>query len=212
MEKSEELKKIDEIRSLMMRSSRFISLSGLSGVIAGVAAIVGAAAAYYYLDLDHIPSQRDYVQSRGAGELWDSDVFWFCVADALLVLAVSLVAGVVLTVKKAKKEGQQILGGPARRLATSLLIPLVTGGVFCIVLIFQNLTFLIAPAMLIFYGLALVNGSHFTLNEVRYLGIAEIIIGIIAAVMVGYGLLFWTIGFGVLHVLYGIVMYVRHEQ
>jgi general stress protein CsbA len=79
-------------------------------------------------------------------------------------------------------------------------------------LLFHGLVGLVAPAMLIFYGLALVSGSHYTLNEVRYLGILEILLGLVASVLIGYGLLFWAIGFGVLHVLYGIVMYVRHEQ
>ncbi|MFZ6052930.1 hypothetical protein [Halocola ammonii] len=212
MDKSNELEKLDEIRTLMMRSSRFISLSGLSGVVAGLTALLGAAAAYFYLDMAKPLLSQRYSIVDSSGINWTSDALWFCLIDAALVLLISLTAGMYLTRKKAKKDGQQLLGGPAKRLAVSLLIPLAAGGAFCMILLYHGWVGLIAPSMLIFYGLALVSGSHYTLNEVRYLGILEIILGIAATAVIGYGLLFWAIGFGVLHILYGIVMYVRHEQ
>ncbi len=93
----------------------------------------------------------------------------------------------------------------------NLLIPLVAGGIFCLILIYHKLLFLIASATLIFYGLALINGSKYTLHEIRYLGISEIFLGLLASVFTGYGLVFWTIGFGVLHIIYGILMYLKHE-
>ena len=212
MDKTEELKKIEEIRSLMMRSSRFISLSGLSGVVAGLVALIGAAAAYFYLDISQPLISRNYSVVDSSGINWTSDTLWFVVIDAAIVLSISIFAGVVLTRKKAKKDGQQLLGGPAKRLAVSLLIPLVAGGAFCMILLYNGLVGLIAPSMLIFYGLALVSGSHYTLNEVRYLGILEIILGLTATAMIGYGLLFWAIGFGIAHIGYGIYMHFKYER
>jgi len=68
----------------------------------------------------------------------------------------------------------------------------------------------VAPLTLIFYGLALVNASKYTLSEIRSFGIAEIVLGLIAMAFIGYGLLFWAIGFGLLHIIYGIIMHVRY--
>jgi len=71
---------------------------------------------------------------------------------------------------------------------------------------------LIAPVMLVFYGLALINASKYTLNDIRYLGYAETVIGLIACFFVDYGLLAWTIGFGALHIIYGLMMFYKYEK
>jgi hypothetical protein len=69
-----------------------------------------------------------------------------------------------------------------------------------------------APAMLIFYGLALINASPNLFDEIRYLGYSEILIGLLAAAFIGYGLYFWAFGFGVLHIAYGLVMYKKYDS
>ena len=99
----------------------------------------------------------------------------------------------------------------ARRMVISLFVPLATGGIFCLILLYHHLVFLMAPSTLLFYGLALINASKYTLHEARVLGISEVILGLMAAWLVGYGLLFWAIGFGVLHIFYGLMMYFRYE-
>ena len=114
--------------------------------------------------------------------------------------------------RKAKRKGLPVWDSTAKRLLLNLLIPLATGGLFCLVLLYHRQVGMIAPATLIFYGLALLNASKYTLNDIRYLGILEIIIGLIASVYIGYGLLFWAVGFGVLHIVYGIVMYSKYEK
>jgi hypothetical protein len=68
----------------------------------------------------------------------------------------------------------------------------------------------VTPLTLIFYGLALVNASKYTLSEVRSLGIIEIVIGLFAMHFIGYGLLLWAVGFGVMHIIYGIIMHIRY--
>jgi hypothetical protein len=212
---NEHLENLSEIRSLMERSSRFISLSGLSGVAAGVFAIIGAIAAYLYLGGMNVSSAGerayyDYAQTA-TGEI-NSSFYAFFFTDAIAVLALSLLAGCVLTIRKAKQKGQSIWDTTAKRLLINLLIPLITGGLFCLVLLSHGLVGLVAPATLIFYGLALLNASKYTLDDIRYLGIFEIALGLIASVYLGYGLIFWTIGFGLLHIVYGIVMYNKYEK
>ncbi len=212
---NEHLENLSQIRSLMERSSRFISLSGLSGVAAGLFAIIGALAGYYYL-MTQVPSSNgsasyyDYGRTATGGINYDFYIFF--ITDALLVLTASLVTGIILTIRKAKQKGHSYWDATAKRLLINLLIPLVTGGLFCLILLYHGLVGLIAPAMLVFYGLSLINASKYTLDDIRYLGICEIGLGLVSSVYIGYGLVFWAIGFGVLHIIYGMVMYNKYEK
>lgn len=191
------LEELREIRSMMERSSRFISLSGLSGIFAGVCALLGASAAYVYLHNAEYYRQVDF--------------YTFFFLDAAIVLALSLLIGVYLTTRQARRKGQRIWDKTSQRLLINLLLPLVAGGVFCLSLL-QWAPVLIAPATMIFYGLALINASKFTLNDIRYLGVCEIVLGLISSFLTGYNLYFWAFGFGVLHIVYGAVMYNKYER
>lgn len=208
---NEHLETLTEIRSLMERSSRFISLSGLSGVFAGVFALLGAFAAYMHLDM-HFTSSNYYEYAVGTDGKVNSDFFTFFFMDAILVLIASLTAGILLTRRKAKQKNQTIWDATAKRMLVNLFLPLVSGGLFCLALLYHGLVGLVAPATLIFYGLALINASKYTLNDIRYLGILEIALGLIASFLIGYGLLFWAVGFGLLHIVYGILMYNKYEK
>lgn len=206
------LEQLSEIRSLMDRSSRFLSLSGLSGVFAGIFALIGAGVAYFYLAVDG--GQRHYYEyliDGSTGE-YAMDFVTFFFLDACSVLLLSLIAGVIFTARRAKKKGQTIWDPVALRMLANLAIPLVAGGIFCFILLFHGAVGLIAPCTLIFYGLALLNASKYTLNDIRWLGISEIILGLASAWFIGYGLIFWAIGFGVLHIIYGSVMYFKYER
>ncbi len=211
MEKNQEpIQQLNEIRSLMERSSRFISLSGLSGVSAGIIALIGAAAAYFYLDFSwrytNIGSYLEAVKDDRFGS-----AYFFIITDALLVLILALTAGIYFTTRKARRKGLKVWDHVARRMLINLMIPLATGGLFCIILLYHRLVFLVAPATLIFYGLALINASKYTFHEIRVLGLSEIILGLVASWFIGYGLIFWAVGFGILHIFYGLMMYYRYE-
>ena len=200
---------LTEIKHLMERSSRFISLSGFSGIFAGVYALLGALAAWFYLKFVFHPAGRGAYESSGADE---QNLLVFLMLDAILVLILAVSTGIFLTTRKAKKDGNSLLDAAAKKLIINLSIPLVTGGVFCLALIYHGDTVYVAPAMLIFYGLALVHASKYTRDDIRSLGIAEIVLGLVALVIVGYGLLFWAMGFGVMHILYGAYMYNKYEK
>lgn len=204
------LETLHEIRNLMERSSRFISLSGLSGVFAGLYALLGAGVAYWRLQFSFSEVVHDRYLYRN-GRL-DNDTIIFLLTDALLVLLAALVTGIWLTTRKAQQQGLPVWNHSSKRLLVSLLIPLAAGGLFCLALLYHGIFGMIAPATLLFYGLALLNGSKYTLHDVHYLGISEISLGILSAFAVGYGLLFWAIGFGVLHILYGTLMYYKYER
>jgi hypothetical protein len=192
---------IKGIKELMDKSTQFISLSGLSGVLAGVYALIGG---YYvhYLMLHH--SSR-YV-------LIESLLFKKIVATAAIVLIGSIVTAYIFTANKTKKEGIKIWTTTSKRLVINFLIPLITGGIFSLLLLGQGVFGLIAPITLIFYGLACVNASKYTFRDVRYLGLTQIILGLISVEFSGYGLYFWILGFGVCHILYGSIMYFKYDR
>ncbi|MDX5480806.1 MAG: hypothetical protein LPK07_03900 [Hymenobacteraceae bacterium] len=205
-QQQDQLEALHEIRSIMDRSSRFISLSGLSGVAAGVSALAGAAVVKWYFSQHNI----NYYDDWGSNLTREHIVFVLAVAAAVLVLG--FCTATYFTVRNTRKKNHRIWDNQSRRLLSNLAIPLATGGAFCAILIYHNLLYLVAPAMLVFYGLALLNCSKYTFGDIRYLGIFEIILGLIASIFVGYGLTLWTVGFGILHIVYGALVYFKYER
>lgn len=205
MEKEKYLNDLREIKDIMNRSSRFLSLSGLSGISAGILALIGAFAAYQIVYTD-----QDY-QSYGKVTITpESLTNLLIIAVVTLVLSVGTV--IYFTTRETRKRNQKIWDYQTRRLLINLAIPLITGGILCLILLFRGYIGLVAPLTLIFYGLALVNASKYTLDEIRSLGLAEIGLGLVAAHFIGFGLLFWSIGFGLLHIAYGISMHLKYRS
>lgn len=207
------LKDISAIRSMMEQSTKFISLSGLSGIAVGIIALLGVAAALLCLDdlqLVATLNQRTYQIFAGQDMNWDFVVFFF--ADGLTVLVTALLLASFFSIRLAKKKGLPVWNKVAWNMVWNLMVPLAAGGLFCFIQVFHGSVIWISSTTLIFYGMALLNASKFTVKEIRWLGISEIVLGLICALWVGAGLLFWAIGFGVLHILYGIIMYFRYER
>jgi predicted lysophospholipase L1 biosynthesis ABC-type transport system permease subunit len=210
-ESREHLQTLTEIRSLMERSAKFLSLSGLSGVSAGVIALAGAAVVYGRLQTDWF-RLLNYNGLEPYGNSINAGIRQFLVTVALVVLGAALLAGFYFTVRKARRQGQTVWNAPSKRLLWAMTVPLATGGVFCLALLYYNLIWLAFPATLIFYGLALLNGSKYTLRDVESLAYCEIGLGLVSLFWPGYNLLAWTVGFGVLHIIYGLAMYYKYER
>ncbi|MCB9252830.1 MAG: hypothetical protein H6605_10210 [Flavobacteriales bacterium] len=204
------LNDLNEIRKMMERSSKFISLSGLSGVIVGVTALIGAAVAKYKLNGHYSIGEQQTVWNSYL--LHNLSEYSFYILDATIVLIVAIGAGILPTIARAKKFKQNIFHPVAYRMFANLLIPIAAGGVFCLLLFNYSIFGLIAPAMLIFYGLGLVNASHYTLSDIRYLGFIQIILGVINGFYAGEGLYFWALGFGIMHIVYGLYLYFKYER
>lgn len=205
-QQQDQLEALHEIRNIMDRSSRFISLSGLSGISAGLTALAGAAVVKWYLSSNRIAYQEQYRVSLS------QDTVLFLLTVALGVLVVALALASFFTMRRARKNNHRVWDSKSQRLVTNIAIPLAAGGVFSAVLLYHGLLYLVAPAMLVFYGLALINGSKYTYSDIRNLGICELVLGLLASFFVGYGLLAWTIGFGVLHIVYGALVYFKYER
>ena len=198
------------IRNMMERSSKFLSLSGLSGIFAGFCALIGAAVAYFLI-LDSGQVQYDQYL-RGLGDTSTSAVRMLLAIDALVVLIIASMGAFYFSMRKSRKANQPFWTNSSKRLLGHLLIPLVTGGLFAVLLVARNNMELVASVTLIFYGLSLVNAGKFTFGEIHYLGLTQIVLGILAGIFVNHGLLFWAVGFGLMHIVYGVVMYYRYER
>ncbi len=207
-EQQQSLETLQDIKRMMERSSRFISLSGLSGISAGVCALIGAWVAHPYV----FGYKNLFINGNklfpGYAIVLNTWLFW--IAAGTFISA--LVTAFIFTWIKSKKEGIPVWGKTARRLIINVSIPLFVGAVFLFKLIHYGTFGLIAPGCLIFYGLALINAGKYTLDEIRYLGYSQIILGLLNLWFVGYGLYFWAVGFGVLHIIYGTYMWMKYER
>lgn len=203
MEQKDLFKELGQIRSLMEKSSKFVSISGLSGVLIGCYALLGTLFGYYIL---HSPKSSDLL---GGENLTKQNILFI---TAILILLSSLMTGWLMARKKARKNKQSIWNITSKSLLFAVSIPLVTGGILSLILIAQGYYHLIAAMLLIFYGLALTAGSIYTFTEVKWLGILEICLGIMGLCFSDQGLLLWGLGFGVLHIIYGFIVYKKYES
>lgn len=196
---------LSHIRSMMERSSRFISLSGLSGVFAGLSALSGGLYVYLLFKANGL----DYFD--GEHKLYSVDLVYELVFIAIIILFFALTFGIFFTIRKSRKYNLPIWTTATKKMLVNLAIPLLVGGVFSLALLYHQIYVLIAPATLLFYGLALINAEKYTFSDIKYLGFCELILGCVSLFFLGYGLVFWIIGFGVLHILYGLIVFKKYK-
>ncbi len=206
-EEKDYIRDIVAMRSMMERSSKFLSLSGLACIMAGVYALTGAFIAYKIFNFNPDKIVDDNIQS---GSLPSGFLMVTFLAIFILVLAIG--TAIFLSYKKANKSGEKSWNPTVRRLLINMAVPLIAGGLLIVVLIFKGFIGLIAPLTLLFYGLALYNASKFTFEELKSLGLIEIGLGLINSYFIEYGLLFWTLGFGIVHIIYGIYLRNKYER
>lgn len=206
-EERDYIRDIAEIRSMMERSSKFLSLSGWAGIMAGIYALAGAWIAYTIFQFN--PDEIFYGSSLSGSV---SPSLPKVVLLALLILILAIGTAIFLSYKKAEKSGEKIWNATSRRMLANMAVPLAAGGIFILVLLSKNLVGLMAPSTLLFYGLALYSAGKFTYDEVKVLGVIQMGLGLISAWFVEYGLLFWAVGFGLVHIVYGIYMHFRYER
>jgi hypothetical protein len=219
--KTQPLDALQDIKQMMERSSRFISLSGLSGVAAGSCALVGAWLAYdviqgnpYSYSTGRSRYSDDVVLDSSGNNIISLDEF---MGSKLFLIAIftfiaALVLAFLFTYIRSRKNNIPIWGHTSKRLLLNVAVPMIVGGIYLWKMIQSGIFGLIAPGCLIFYGLALINASKYTLKEVRYLGFCQVLLGVINLWFIGYGIYFWALGFGLLHIIYGTVMWWRYEK
>lgn len=205
MENNNYQEDLQHIRKMMEKSSRFISLSGISGVFAGLFALAGALYAYFLFEKNGI----DYFD--GSVKYYEKDTIVNLVSIALSVMMLAVISAAYFTIRKSKEKNLKIWDATTKNLLYNFAVPLMAGGVFCLALLYHGLFGLLIPTTLIFYGLALFNAGNYTFSDIKYLGICEVALGIVSLFLLGYGLFFWAFGFGVLHIVYGIIMHKKYK-
>ncbi|MFM9951447.1 MAG: hypothetical protein ACKV1O_26165 [Saprospiraceae bacterium] len=195
-----------QIRTIMERSTKFLSLSALSAILAGVYALIGAGLAYKIIYDSEVVLYFELKNQFITPETLPL----ILIAGTVFVFAVG--TGLLLSYRKASAAGQPLWNAPAQRLFYNFIIPFGAGSVFVIILYFRGYYSLLAASTLLFYGIAMLNAGNFTFSDIRKLGMGEIALGILAAIFPGKGLLFWALGFGVLHIVYGVIMYLKYER
>lgn len=195
------LETLQDIKRIMERSSRFISLSGWSGISAGICALLGAWFAHHRI--------MEYIHTRRGGAT-------SLLQDLIIIAAITFIAAFVsaflFTWIRSKRSGTPMWDRTVQRLFWNTVLPMVVGGLVILRAMQAGYYEFVAPGCLIFYGLALVNASKYTLGEVRYLGYGQLVLGIINMWATVGGLYFWAAGFGVLHIVYGALMWWKYER
>ena len=207
------LKDIAEIKDLMSQSAKFMSLSGLAGVSAGIVAIAGVIVAsilepaLVVWEVPQLPTKAHYAPAN-----LELITIGKILGIGLAVMILAIGTSSLFSMRMAKKRGLPVWNKTGRHMLINLIIPIGAGGFFCLMQIHMGFVHWLAATMLLFYGMALLNASKYTLREIKFLGLFEIILGLLAAYFVNAGIIFWTIGFGVLHIFYGILMYLKYER
>ena len=207
--KEEQLNSLQDIKNLMERSSRFSSLSGVSAISAGIIAILGCLYAAFHLEISiFAQAQGIMIRNNTAAE---KATITFLIITGLVVFFFALTSFLFFANQKAKKHNIKLFNSTGRKFISHGLIFLFTGGLFAAVLFYYGFYLLIVPSLLIFYGMALINISKFSFNTIRNFGILEIILGFILCLMPVYALLFFFIGFGLLHIIYGLILHFKYD-
>lgn len=201
-EKQDYLRDLTEIRSMMERSSKFLSLSGWAGIMAGVYAFAGAHIAFWHLGFN--PHEVFYS--------YDAESLRYLIILGIIILVLAISNAVVVSRQKAKKKGESAWNPVSKKMLSDMAVPLLAGGFLLLVFIARGMLGLLIPATLIFYGLALHNGGRYTFSEIRILGIAQILLGLSSIYYMEYSIFIWSAGFGAVHVLYGIYMFFRYGK
>lgn len=206
MKENNYIQDITEIRSMMERSSKFLSLSGWAGILAGIYALAGALIAYKVFDFN--PDKIVFNFADGG----TSALYINIILLATVVLFLALGTAIYFSYKRSDKRGERLWTPTTRRLLINMAVPMAAGGILIIILMVNGLTGLVAPFTLLFYGIALFNASRLTIKEVEILGYVQILLGLAGSLFVEYGLLLWALGFGVAHIIYGVYMYYKYER
>lgn len=199
------IRDIAEIRNMMERSSKFLSLSGWAGIMAGIYALVGAYVAYRLFDF-HVTEVFYRPAAPSSFDL--SSIIYL----ALAVLMLAIGTAIFLSYRKAHKIGEKLWNPTSRRLIANMAVPLLAGGLLILIMLSKGLIGLLAPFCLLFYGLALCVAGRYTYREVKVFGLIEIGMGLISAWFIEYGLLFWALGFGVVHIIYGVYINYKYDK
>ncbi len=181
------IQNLQYIRETMERAGAFTAVPGWGGILMGVSALMTA------LISGRLPSR----------DLW----FASWIGEAGLALAI----GGWAMVQKAKAAKSTLFYGAGRKFALNLFPAMIAGGVLTIVLYRQQLFGIMPGVWLLLYGVSVVTGGAFSVKIVPLMGISFMVLGTVA-LLSPFELANWFMaaGFGLLHIVFGIVIARRY--
>lgn len=191
------LEDISQIKNLMAESSKFLVFTtGLSGFFSGLFAILGMIYIYVLADGDVNDIEQLTVNYRST-----------VAVVLIIILALSTLVTVIFTRRNAKSQGQNPWNPIAKKMVFNFYTVGVLGAVYLLILFFQEKYDTIVELMLVFYGMALLNGSKYTFDQVKLLAYIQIALGLACSFFDSYDFWFWVAGFGLVNLIYGGIMY-----
>lgn len=208
MDNKDALNTLQEIKDLMSRSSRFQTISGWSIVIIGIYASIVSLGAWLLLG-DHqsytwLPQfAQDFAINTPSRTL-------IALVIAAILVVVSFTTVCIGSYLKTKRVNQTFaFDQTVRRCLINFFVPAVAGALFCVAMLVQGHYGLTSSIMLLFYGLALINCSHYTSSSIALLGYGQLLLGIVDCFVIHHAILFWFLGFGLLHIIYGLYLVIK---
>jgi hypothetical protein len=175
------------IRSTMERATAFTAVPGWGGVAMGVTALIAAVVAAR--------------QETADGWL----VVWL--VEAVVAMGIESFA----IARKARALGGAILARPAKRFLLSFTPPIAAGAILTLALYQAELYRALPGLWLLLYGTGVVTGGAFSVRAVPVMGLCFMVLGMAAALgPASWGDPLMALGFGVLHIGFGVFIARRH--
>jgi hypothetical protein len=175
------------IRSTMERATAFTAVPGWGGVAMGITALVAAALA----------------QTRATENEW--------LAAWLGASALALTIGGWSMAVKARRAGTSVLSYSGRRFVLSYVPPLAVGGLLTLVLVRAGLYGALPGTWLLLYGTGVVTGGAYSVRVVPIMGLCFMALGALALLAPpDWGDWLMALGFGGLHIIFGLIIARRY--
>jgi hypothetical protein len=175
----------------MERGTIYKNISSASAVAAGLVTLAGCAV-------------------RRAGVLPFDDKWSFFVTWGS-VFAVALAAIVYFTAAQARRNGEPLWSRSARTVVLSILPAFFAAVVLSHVMFHRGLRDLLPGTWMLLYGCGALAMSFFTPVAIRVLGIAFMVAGTIALLLPGHELLSMGLGFGGIHLTWGLALALQRQ-
>ncbi len=175
------------IREAMERSTSFTAVPGGGGILIGLTALIAAGLA------ETIPGEHRWMVVWG----WE--------------LPLALFIGGVSMKRKARQANLKLMTGPGRKFVLSLAPPLIAGALISFALARVDSVEVLPGIWLLLYGAGVVTGGAFSVRVVPVMGFCFMSIGAVALfVSPDYGNLLMASGFGITHIVFGVIIARRY--
>lgn len=176
------------IRDAMERAGSFTSIPGWGGFIIGLTAL-GAA----YVGAGRVTEPRAWLN------IW------------LIEAGVASVIGAVTIWLKWRRAATPFMSGAAKRFFISYFAPMIAGAILTATIAHRGAFDVLPSLWLLLYGTAFVSSGAFSIRVIPVMGLCYMALGVFAAmVRLPVGNIILGAGFGLLHVVFGLIIARRY--